>query len=164
MNKQAVLTLAVFMALMLVGAPLYAGQAAQGEGAGTKMDIPYSHRKAMAPDQPTYEGQGWNCPWCGRMMGQHHQIRGMQAYGWDTGYQPRPAEATDMEPLSIDDAKLLMKNYIRQTNNPNIELGKVTEQEGYYEAKIVTTDGSLVDKIQIHKKTGWFRSAYMKQN
>lgn len=47
-------------------------------------------------------------------------------------------------------------------NNPNLKMGKLTGPEGkdYYEAEILTKDGSLVDRIQVNKNTGWFRSAY----
>ena len=34
------------------------------------------------------------------------------------------------------------------------------EFEPYYEAPIVTKDGSLVEKILVDKRTGWLRSVY----
>ncbi|MDI6852367.1 MAG: hypothetical protein QME75_02015, partial [Deltaproteobacteria bacterium] len=42
----------------------------------------------------------------------------------------------------------------------NLKVGKVTPKEDYYEVDIVTKDGSQVDKIQVNKQTGWFRSMY----
>ncbi|MFP3869584.1 MAG: hypothetical protein ACLFVT_01715, partial [Syntrophobacteria bacterium] len=57
------------------------------------------------------------------------------------------------------EVKLLLENYLRNTGNPNLKLGDIAEKEAFYEAEILTKDGSLVDKIQVHKYTGWFRSA-----
>ena len=36
----------------------------------------------------------------------------------------------------------------------------VTEFEPYYEAVILTKDGSLVEKLLVDKRTGWLRSVY----
>jgi hypothetical protein len=44
--------------------------------------------------------------------------------------------------------------------NPNLKVGKVAEKDGNYEVDVVTKDGSLVDKIQVNKQTGWFRSVH----
>lgn len=44
--------------------------------------------------------------------------------------------------------------------NPNLRPSKIKDMESYFEAEIVTKEGSLVDKIQIDKESGWFRSIY----
>ncbi|MEJ2226459.1 MAG: hypothetical protein P8X49_15130 [Syntrophobacterales bacterium] len=62
------------------------------------------------------------------------------------------------KPLSADQAKAMVEQQIG--GNPNLKAGKVTEKDGAYEVDIVTKDGSLVDKIQVNKQTGWFRSVY----
>lgn len=64
------------------------------------------------------------------------------------------------QPLGLDQAKLLLENQLRTANTPNLKLGKVTEEEGHFLGEISTEDGSLVDKIQVDKKTGAMRSAY----
>ncbi len=46
------------------------------------------------------------------------------------------------------------------SGNPNLKVGKVREKDGAYEVEIVTKEGSLVDKLQVNKQTGWFRSTY----
>jgi len=158
MNARMIIPVIVLMALMLTAAPAFAGQMAKGESGERTMHT--THRKAEAPDRPTFEGQGWTCPWCGHRMGHQEKLRGTQALGWNTGYQPRPDAATDIEPLTTDQAKLLVENYIRQTNNPNLKVGEVTEKDGYYMAEILTTKGSLVDRVDVHKQMGWIRSAY----
>lgn len=64
------------------------------------------------------------------------------------------------EPLTIDKAKTVVERYIVYLGNPNIKLGQVTEKDKYFEAEIVTKDGSLVDKLMVDKQTGWIRSVY----
>lgn len=118
-------------------------------------------RGMMGPGMMGPEGRGRG------MMGRGMRGRGMgpgmmgpgygqgrQGYGWDDRY----GENTD--PLSQDQARLLVENYLRNRGNPNLKLGELTEEEGYYEASILTKEGSLVDKLHVDKQTGWFRSAY----
>jgi len=126
--------------------------------AGTRQCTPIV--KAEAAGQPTFEGQGWTCPWCGYRMGHQEKLRGTQSFGWNTGCQPRPEAATTVKPLSKDQAKLLVENYVRQANNPNLKVGEIKEKDGYYLAEILTTEGSLVDRVDVHKQMGWIRSAY----
>jgi hypothetical protein len=39
-------------------------------------------------------------------------------------------------------------------------MGEITDKEKYFEAEILTNDGSLADKIAVDKTTGWMRSIY----
>ena len=44
--------------------------------------------------------------------------------------------------------------------NPNLKVGKLADKGDFYEATIVTKkEGELVERIQVDKKTGWFRNA-----
>jgi len=45
-------------------------------------------------------------------------------------------------------------------SDPNLKLGKLTDDGNSFEADIVTKDNSLVDKILVDKNTGAMRSAY----
>lgn len=97
---------------------------------------------------------GWQCPGYGRgagMGGWHHRGRGMMAsqYALQSGKQ-----------LTQEQASTLLQDYLKATNNPNLKLGDISNKDGFYEADILTKDGSLADKIQVNKTTGWFRSAY----
>jgi hypothetical protein len=49
---------------------------------------------------------------------------------------------------------------LQSTRNPNLKLGKITEQGDAFEAEIVTKEGSLVDKLLVDKSTGWMHPAY----
>lgn len=62
-------------------------------------------------------------------------------------------------PLKEEGARMAVENYLQATRNPNLKLGKITEQGDAYEAEIVTKDGSLVDKLLIDKSTGWMHPA-----
>jgi hypothetical protein len=65
-----------------------------------------------------------------------------------------------IQPLSLDQAKVLIGNQLRMANNPNLTLGKVIEEKDHFLGEITTKDGSLVDRIQVDKNTGWMRSTY----
>jgi len=62
-------------------------------------------------------------------------------------------------PLNKEGARAVVENYLLSTRNPNLKLGKITEQDNAFEAEIVTKDGSLVDKLLIEKSTGWMHPA-----
>ncbi len=63
-------------------------------------------------------------------------------------------------PLQADGARAVVENYLQSTRNPNLKLGKITEQDDAFEAEIVTKEGSLVDKLLVDKFTGWMHPAY----
>ncbi len=109
--------------------------------------------------QPQGPGQrGWYCPW----MGGGGPAPQGQKGGWYCpwmGSQTGPPVAKPGQPLTADQAKAMVEQQI--SGNPNLKAGKVTEKDGTYEVDIVTKkEGSLVDKIQVNKQTGWFRSGY----
>jgi hypothetical protein len=109
------------------------------------------------PMGPGRGGGGYYCPWMGGGGGyQQGQQRGWYC-PW-MGSQGGSPVAKPGKPLSADQAKAMVEQQIG--GNPNLKAGKVTEKDGAYEVDIVTKDGSLVDKIQVNKQTGWFRSVY----
>ena len=62
--------------------------------------------------------------------------------------------------LTKDQAAQIAQAHLQAVGNPNLKLGEVAEFEPYYEAPVVTKDGSLVEKILVDKRTGWLRSVY----
>lgn len=108
--------------------------------------------------QPMGSGQGggWYCPWMGGGQGMQRGQGGWYC-PW-MGQQTAPPVAKPGQPLSADQAKAMVEQQIG--GNPNLKVGKVAEKDGNYEVDVVTNDGSLVDKIQVNKQTGWFRSTY----
>jgi len=72
------------------------------------------------------------------------------------GYQSQQPQ----KPLNEENARQLVENYLKSTNNPNLKLGKIADNGENFEAEILTKDGSLVNEILVDKNTGWMRSAY----
>ena len=104
-----------------------------------------------------YQGgqRGWGCPWMGGGMGYGRPQSGQG----QTQQQYAPGQ-TPGKPLTQEQAKALVENYLKDTNNPKLKLGAFSDRGDVFEADIVTKDGSLANKIQVDKNTGWFRSAY----
>ena len=97
-------------------------------------------------------GQCGYCPWMGQgPAGQ----RGGWFCPWMGGTQTGPPVAKPGQPLTADQAKAMVEQHI--SGNPNLKAGKVSEKDGNYEVDVVTKEGSLVNKIQVNKQTGWFR-------
>jgi rubrerythrin len=101
------------------------------------------------------------------MMGGRGMGPGMRGWGMGPGmmgpgygYQYGPQSQQPQKPLEEKDAKAILENYLRANRNPNLKLGKITLQGNYFEADIITKDGSLVDKILVDRYTGWIRSIY----
>jgi hypothetical protein len=112
----------------------------------------YGYGYGMGPGMmgPGY-GHGYGMgPWMMHPYG--------MGYGYGYGYGPQYQQRE--KPLAENDAKEMVENYLKNTRNSNLKLGKVTEKGAYYEVDIVTKDNSLVDKILVDKYTGWMRSAY----
>jgi hypothetical protein len=88
-------------------------------------------------------------------------------YGRGPGWMGRAPEQGEMgprsnrleTPLNEDAARAVVENYLQSTRNPNLIIGKITEQGNAFEAEIVTREGSLVDKLLVDKTTGWMRPA-----
>jgi hypothetical protein len=98
-------------------------------------------------------GYGMGPGMMGRGMGP-----GMMGPGYGGQYEP-PSQQPQ-KPLDEKGAKGILETYLRGTRNPNLRVGKITEQGNYFEAEIVTKGGSLVDKILVDRYTGWIRSIY----
>lgn len=109
--------------------------------------------------QPMGSGQGggWYCPWMGGGPGMQGGQSGWYC-PWGPGGRMGPPVAQPGQSLTAEQAKALVEQHIGA--NPNLKAGKVTPKDDFYEVDIVTKDGSLVDKIQVNKQTGWFRSVY----
>ena len=122
----------------------------------------------------------WNyCPYCGTPMGPgmmgpgygrgpgmmgpgYGRGPGMMGPGYGPQYGPPhgPPYQQPREPMKEKDAEQIVENYLRATRNPNLKLGKITEKDSYFEAEILTKEGSLADKLAIDKSNGWMRSIY----
>jgi hypothetical protein len=127
-------------------------------------------------------GGGWSyCPYCGarfddRGRGGHHMDSWMMGPGYGRrgmgpgmmnprydrryDYPDDPRYRPNQKPLEKDEAKEQVEDMLKRSRNPNLKLGDIEDKENYYVVDILTKDGSLVDKMQVHKKTGMMRSVY----
>jgi hypothetical protein len=98
------------------------------------------------------------------MMGGGYGGYGMMGPGYGYGYGPQYGYGQQYRqpstPLSEDQAKQEVENYLSSTRNPNLKMGKIEDKGNDYEVNIETKDGSLVNQILVNKDTGWMRSAY----
>jgi hypothetical protein len=111
----------------------------------------------------------WNyCPYCGRSF-HHHGGYGMGPGMMGPGYghrgdEPRPPYYRDYraprEPLDKEKAKSLVEDMLDYSRNPNLKVGQIEDKGDYFEARITTKDGSLVDQLMVDKDTGRMRSIY----
>jgi len=62
--------------------------------------------------------------------------------------------------IDAKEAENMIKDYLQFTGNPNLMLGKIKEEQGAFEADIVTKNNDLVDTVRIDKKTGFIQSIY----
>ena len=83
---------------------------------------------------------------------------GMMDQGWGRGQYGPSGGQQQMEPMRKETARDLAENYA--AGNPNLKVGEVSEQEDVFVATIVTRDGSLVEKLEIDKNSGWMRRRY----
>jgi hypothetical protein len=108
-----------------------------------------------AQPQP-YQG-GWGCPPLRQAPATQQGGWGNYQGGWALGAPNDTSQQPQTKPLTQDEAKSLLE---KSLNNPNLKVGDISDKGATYEANIVTKEGSLVDKVQIDKNTGWFRSIY----
>ncbi len=128
-----------------------------------------AYQLSLADDEDRYlpsEEQGWFCPWAGQ-YGMGPGMMWNRGGDWDRDEGWGPAQRRGIrnynrtgEPLTMDQAKVLVENHLTSIGNPNLKSGKFTEKEISYEVEIVTREGSLVDKLIVDKQTGWMRSVY----
>ena len=87
------------------------------------------------------------------MMGQGMMGQGMM--GWGPGVlRPLP------EALSAEDVRQMMERRLDWSRNPNLKVGTVEEtDDDTVEATIVTKEGSLVQTLEIDRRTGWMQPA-----
>jgi len=60
--------------------------------------------------------------------------------------------------LSIDEVRHMLEHQLTAQGNPNLKLGKVEEKDAdTIVAEIVTTNGSIVQRFQVNRHTGWMQ-------
>ena len=77
--------------------------------------------------------------------------------GSHSGHQQSGAEHS--QPVTHGQAKVFMEDHLKSANNPDLILGEVSETQDYFTAQVTTKDGTVVDKLQVDKATGFISSA-----
>jgi hypothetical protein len=90
------------------------------------------------------------------MMGQG-DMTGHGDMGSHSDHQQSGSEHA--QPVTHDQAKALMEDHLKSGNNPDLVLGEVSETQDYFNAQVTTKDGTVVDKLQVNKTTGFISSA-----
>ena len=124
----------------------------QGEGPmpgrmGGMADAPMGH------GMMSRKGQG-EMP-MGQMMRGQHGAMGGHGLGPDALYGMPQGSVTEMTPARVE---AFLSHLLERHANPRLELGEVAEAEdGSITAEIVTTDGSLVQRLSFNRYPGLFR-------
>ncbi len=107
----------------------------------------------MGPDMMGGGMMGSGTMGPGMMGGDCHGMMGPGMMGQDM-MQPLRQD------LSADDVKHMMEHRLTWQGNPNLKLGKVEEKDAdTIVAEIVTGDGSVVQRFQVNRHTGWMQPA-----
>lgn len=108
---------------------------------------------------PGMMGQGMGPGMMGQGMGPGVMGQGMAPGMMGQGMGPGPMMALPQD-LSVENVRHMLEHRLAWQGNPNLKLGEVEEKdEDTIEAEIVTQDGSLVQRLEVDRHTGWMRPA-----
>ncbi|MCK8602866.1 hypothetical protein [Desulfoferrobacter suflitae] len=112
---------------------------------------------------------GHGCPWAGsgwkasRQAFQRQQPQPGGRCPWKGGgwrASPEQASQTASGPVSEREAERLVKDKLEATRNPNLRLGKISDEGDHYLVEITSKNGSPVDTWRVTKETGSIESIY----
>lgn len=156
------------VAVISLGASALALAHGPGESSGNP-NCGWSYACGMGPGMMG-QGMGPGMMGPGYGMGQGQMGPGMMGPGMmGQGMGPGMMGQGQMGPgmmqplrqdLSAADVQHIMEHRLSGQGNPNVKLGKVEEKDDdTIVAEIVTKDGSLVQKVEVDRHTGWMRPA-----
>jgi hypothetical protein len=136
--------------------------AAIGLGAAAPALAHGSAEHGPNPDCPRHHGWYMGPGMMGQGMGPGYGMMGQgmgPGYGMGQGMGPGMM-APLREDLSVADVRHMMEHRLAWNGNPHIKVGKVEESDDdTIVADIVTQDGSLVQKLEVDRHTGWTHPA-----
>ncbi|MDY6903526.1 MAG: hypothetical protein SWH61_02465 [Thermodesulfobacteriota bacterium] len=82
--------------------------------------------------------------------------QGMMHEGYGPGMMQQEYRNTDVSRESVDkdQAEAILKDYLDTVGSQNLKPGDITDQGSFFVAEIMRKDGSLVNRMQIDKRTG----------
>ena len=135
-------TLAIAVAAVLIGGMASFASAHGGWSGGHMMDR----------DNGNYE------------RGRHMYSRGFNDRGRGNGpgncWSNSDSRSALGEVDKAETAAQIVADRLEASENPNLQVGKVTEVGRDFEVEIVTKDGSLANKVLVEKSTGRILPAY----
>ena len=129
---------------------MYGGGYGYGMGGGMMGGRGYGYGRGHGMDPGMMGGYGRGG------YGGYEMGPGMMGPGYGYGPQYRGPS----KPLSENDAKAQVEDYLKANRNPNLKMGSIKDVGNAFEVEIVTKNNALVDKILVDKTTGWMNSAY----
>ena len=149
-------TLAAALTVILIGF---------GAALPAKAHGPESNNMGQQPDgrDGSYMGRGMMGPgMMGYGMPGYGMAPGMMGYGMAPGMMGYGMAPGMMAPLRQDlttaDVQHMMGHRLAWSGNPHIKLGKVEQKDDdTITVEIVTQDGSLVDKLEVDRHTGYMQ-------
>ncbi|HEX9771194.1 MAG TPA: hypothetical protein VGA50_18620 [Kiloniellales bacterium] len=134
--------------MMMPYGPTAPGMMGQGMGPGM-MGPGMMGPGMMMPYVPTAPG----------MMGPGMMGPGMMPYQQGAPGMMMPPAVPGGQ-LDADSVRAMIENRLAWDGNPRLKVGEVRESEaGTIVADIVTTEGALVDRLEVDPRTGWMRRA-----
>ena len=81
---------------------------------------------------------------------------GMMGPGW--GGQGMYGRMAPPQDLTVSDVQTMLERYLQWQGNPHLKEGDVKEKDkDTITAEIVTADGSLVQRMEVDRHTGWMK-------
>lgn len=106
---------------------------------------------ATCTNQPCGWHQGWH-------MGPGMMGQGQMGQGMGQGQMGPGMVQPLRQDLSAADVQHMMEHRLAWQGNPNVKVGKVEDKDDdTIVAEIVTQDGSLVQRLEVDRHTGWMR-------
>ena len=117
----------------------------------------YAHRDFDDRHYSGGEDDIWLCPWCVNDHGYINWNEGINSYqDYKDRYMMEYKKKSPNleEPVTMDQARYLVTNYIYLLGIPDLKPGKIIEKDNEFDAEIITKDGSSLDMLIIDKQTG----------
>ncbi len=109
------------------------------------------------------EDDVWLCSWC---IDDHGDTNGNEGINRDQDYRDRYKMDFENklpkleEPVTMDQARYLVDNYMYLSGIPDLKPGKIIEKDNEFDVEIITKDGSYLGMLVIDKQTGVIKSPF----
>jgi hypothetical protein len=118
----------------------------------------YAHRDSDDRHYPGGDDYIWLCPWCINDSGYGNLNEGSNSYqDYRYKYMVEFGKKSPKleEPVTMNQARYLVDNYIYLLGIPDLKPGKIIEKDNEFDAEIIKADGSPLDMFIIDKQTGF---------